>query len=132
MDDKIGLLGAIGEFIKNLTGKSVVLGTLTGFLGLCLYSLYENRAIAFPYLIAKPYLLLGLGAAVILVIAGVVVQKALARLEEYMQSRIDDQAKLIATLQADLEHCKTDCRDLNQGMLKQIMEKLDGIRSPSN
>lgn len=132
MDDKIGLLGAIGEFIKNLTGKSVLLGTLAGFLGLCLYNLYENRAIAFPYLIAKPYLLLGLGAAIILIIAGVVVQKALGRLEEYMQSRIDEQAKVIAVLQLDLDHCKTDCRDLSQGMLKEILEKIDGIRPPSN
>lgn len=90
-----------------------------------MYSLYENRVAAFPYLLSKPYLLLGLGAAIVLLLAGAAVKSALSRLEEYMQSRINDQQKQIAMLQADLEHCKTKCHDLSQGLLKQILEKLD-------
>lgn len=125
MDDKVGLIGAIGNFIAGLTPKSLILGSCAGFIGLCLYSLWENRIVVFPYLLDKPYLLLGLGAAAILIIAGYAVQKALARLEEYMQSRITDQATIIVKLTADLNQCKDECHGLNQGYLKQILGKLD-------
>lgn len=125
MNDYSGNIKAIADFIDRLSVRKVLLAFFFVILGLLLYSLYENRVAAFVYVIGSPYLLLAIGGSMVLLLVIWVVAVSITRVEEFLNRKIDDQSKIIDTLHADLEHCKTDCRDLSQGFLKQILEKLD-------
>lgn len=125
MSDETTKLQAVGDFISKLTPRSLLLGVLAGFFALGLYNLYENRAAAFLYIINSPSLLVGLAGGLVLLACGWVVSISLKRLEEYLQSKIDDQERQIATLREELIECRTECRAGTNAMLTAILEKLD-------
>lgn len=118
-------LQAVGDFIGKLTPRSLLLGVLAGFFALGLYNLFENRATAFLYIINSPSLLVGLAGGLVLLACGWVVSVSLKRLEEYLQSKIDDQAKEIDHLRTELAECREECRAGTNAMLTAIMEKLN-------
>ena len=125
MSDEATKLQAVGDFISKLTPKSLLLGVLAGFFALGLFNLYENRATAFLYIINSPSILLGLGGGLTLLACGWVVSIALKRLEEYMQAKIDEQARQIEELRRELAECREECRAGTNTMLTAILEKLN-------
>ena len=134
MSDEATKLKAVGDFIGNLTPRSLLLGAIAGFVGIGLYQLFEVRAIAFTYIASTPGLLWALAGGGVLLATGWLVSHLLAKSEKFLMLRIDEQDKEIELLREELSVCREECRAGTAAMLaslhegqKAILEKLDGI-----
>lgn len=133
MADEATKLKAVGDFIGNLTPRSVLLGIIAGFFGIGLWSLFDNRQAVFTYIIGSPYLLLGIGGGIVLLAFGYVVSILLKRVEEFMQKQIDhlsgESGHLkdeLGSVRLQLRECQEECRTGTQVKLDRILEKLNG------
>jgi len=132
MSDEANKLKAVGDFIGGLTPRSLLLGVLAGFFGIGLWTLFDNRAAVFTYIVGSPYLLVGIGVGLVLIAFGWVVSILLRRVEEFMQKQIDkltdDSSALkqeLVDVRAQLHECQEECRAGTQHKLDRILEKLN-------
>lgn len=127
MSDEASKLKAVGEFIGGLTPRSLLLGSIAGFVGIGLYQLFEVRAAVFAHIVSTPTLLYAIGAGLGLLAIGYVVLFLLAKSEKFLLLKIEEQEKEIRALRDELSECRNECRAGTAAMLVAIKEKLDGM-----
>lgn len=77
------------------------------------------------YIIKSPAMLWGIGIASAVILFTWLILVAVSRVEEMFEERISDQDDHISELRKDLDDCRLDCREINTGILKQILDKVN-------
>lgn len=124
-DDQSNNITAVANFISQLTGTRIWNAFLAGLIGVAVYTLYENRSSAFPYILNSPWILTALGVGLLISIFAMVTVAMVKRVQEVQDAKNEYVEKQITTLKAELDACRNDCREAQNSMLLKIWEKLN-------